>query len=91
MTLAYSCSRCGATLDTTNADPLLEEVEQLRAVVVDMLAGLRYLRNTNSVPYGFGIDRLEQTGCAALGTWRCGMCGQEVSQPCGRNCPHDSR
>lgn len=42
------------------------EVEQLRAVVQDMLGGIAYLRSTDSVPYGFGIDRLEQTGKAAL-------------------------
>jgi hypothetical protein len=23
--------------------------------------------------------------------WHCSMCGQDVTEPCGRNCPHDSR
>jgi hypothetical protein len=45
---------------------LQAEIEQLRSVVQDMLGGLAYLRSTDSVPYGFGIDRLEQTGRAAL-------------------------
>jgi hypothetical protein len=47
-------------------DRRAKEIERLRAVIVDMLAGLDYLRTTNSVPYGFGIDRLEKTGKAAL-------------------------
>jgi hypothetical protein len=40
--------------------------KELRAVVRDMLSGLEYLRITNSIPYGFGIDRLERTGREAL-------------------------
>lgn len=48
----------------------IDEIEQLRAVVADMLEGLTYLRITNRVPYGFGIDRLEQNGRAALNTAR---------------------
>lgn len=39
---------------------------ELRDVVKDMLCGLSYLRQTNNVPYGFGIDRLETSGKAAL-------------------------
>jgi|SRR5580693_390101 hypothetical protein len=38
----------------------------LKAVVEDMLAGLAYLRKHETIPYGFGIDRLEQAGRAAL-------------------------
>jgi hypothetical protein len=53
--------------DWTERMKLKSENEALRAVVNDMIAGLQYLRITNSVPYGFGIDRLEQTGHAALG------------------------
>jgi len=36
------------------------------AVLKDMLSGLNYLRQNNSVPYGFGIDRLETTAKEAL-------------------------
>lgn len=50
------------------AKAIATENESLRAVVADMLSGLAYLRTTNRVPYGFGIDRLEQTGRAALTT-----------------------
>jgi hypothetical protein len=31
MTLEYRCSNCGSLLQTTNADPLHDEIEQLRA------------------------------------------------------------
>ena len=41
-------------------------VDELRTVVTDMLCGLKYLRQTNEIPYGFGIDRLEKTGLAAI-------------------------
>lgn len=53
--------------DWSTTMKLKSENEALRAVIVDMLAGLQYLRTTDTVPYGFGIDRLEQTGRAALG------------------------
>lgn len=33
MTLEYRCSHCGWLLQTTNADPLNEEIEKLRALV----------------------------------------------------------
>ena len=46
---------------------LKSQNEVLRAVVMDMLSGLTYLRMNNRVPEGFGIDRLEQHGKAALG------------------------
>lgn len=46
---------------------LKSQNEALRAVVIDMLAGLEYLRITKTIPYGFGIDRLEVNGTAALG------------------------
>lgn len=41
-------------------------MSELQAVIADMLSGLEYLRQTNEIPYGFGIDRLEKTGKAAL-------------------------
>lgn len=31
MTLEYRCSNCGILLQTTNADPLHDEIERLRA------------------------------------------------------------
>ena len=46
---------------------LKSQNEALRLVVLDMLSGLTYLRTNNRVPEGFGIDRLEQYGKAALG------------------------
>lgn len=45
---------------------LIAAAPDLMAVVKDMLSGLAYLRETNSVPYGFGIDRLEESGQLAL-------------------------
>ncbi len=44
---------------------ITEATRDLRTVVEDMLSGLRYLRQVG-VPYGFGIDRLEQSANAAL-------------------------
>lgn len=45
---------------------LIAAAPDLAAVVKDMLSGLQYLRDTKNIPYGFGIDRLEQTGKAAI-------------------------
>jgi hypothetical protein len=50
----------------SNEKSLFREIDGLRDVVVDMLAGLEYLCTTNRIPYGFGIDRLETTGKAVL-------------------------
>lgn len=45
---------------------LIATAPDLKAVVEDMLSGLSYLRKTKNIPYGFGIDRLEKNGKAAL-------------------------
>jgi hypothetical protein len=52
--------------DLEQIEHRLGSAARLSAVVQDMLGGLAYLRSTDTVPYGFGIDRLEQTGRAAL-------------------------
>ncbi len=44
----------------------LAMLPNLEKVVRDMLSGLAYIRDANSVPYGFGLKRLEDTGKAAL-------------------------
>ena len=52
-----------------NADFIVRAVnshDALVAVIQDMLSGLEYLRQTKRDVYGFGIDRLEETGKAAL-------------------------
>jgi len=35
MTLEYRCSKCGTLLQTTNADPLYDEIERLRHLTYD--------------------------------------------------------
>lgn len=38
MTLSYRCSNCGTELMTTNADPLHDEIDRLRAALKDIQA-----------------------------------------------------
>ncbi len=65
-----SGSSGGAGADAADAivisDALARAAPDLCAVVADMLGGLEYLRQRDTVPYGFGIDRLERIGYAAL-------------------------
>ena len=73
------CGQCGGkTWVADSVDSILTDreaalikakdlrIQELEAVVRDMLSGLNYLRQSNSVPYGFGIDRLEINGQRVL-------------------------
>ena len=40
MTLAYVCSKCGTPLQTSNADPLLAEIDRLKKMLKFALAVL---------------------------------------------------
>ena len=55
-----------ANLTAEELERLTQANSRLAAVVTDMLAGLAYLRTTDRVPYGFGIERLEHAGREAL-------------------------
>lgn len=76
------CPECGARSNEPCPKRAVQDAERLaaletentalRAVVVDMLSGLEYLRITDRVPYGFGIDRLEASGKAAIYIHECG-------------------
>lgn len=80
LTLRWGCGCCQDLSDLTEEENAFAKkvihrwnafenggiVEELRDVVKDMLSGLAYLRDTKTEPYGFGIDRLEKTGKAAL-------------------------
>jgi len=38
----------------------INSYEKLKDLADDLKSGLSYLRDTNQIPYGFGIDRLEE-------------------------------
>lgn len=58
----------GGDFDRARANArLIAAAPDMLAVIRDMLSGLSYLRFTKNIPYGFGIDRLEEAGLAAIG------------------------
>lgn len=37
---------------------------------------------------GYSVRLVERETIERPREWRCLMCGQDVTEPCGRNCPH---
>jgi hypothetical protein len=98
MTLEYRCSHCGTLLKTTNADPLHQEIERLRAGLRSAQLQLSIVLQgmpLELVTLDIGFRRAYNMICAALrgeqtvrprSAGNCPFCGAEPGKEHSSTC-----